>query len=158
MSKQQTHHAFITVAIIIMAAVAASIMVYAYILSTYYGGNVQVVTVQGQVWYCSSNSTSPSDWTATLSNVGNSSAWYAKFNTTSSGYNGAVTMTWTLQEDITGTWTDQSATQSTGVTLTGSAGQIVYASSDGSQALNKNWGSSTTTAGSYRIKVVMTKP
>ena len=158
MSKQQTHHTLIAVAIIIIAAVAASVLVYAYILSTYYGGNVQVVSVHGLLWYNTTNSTSASDWTSTLSDIGNSSAWYVKFNTTSSGYSGAVTMTWTLQEDNSGTWTDQSATQITSVTLTGLVGQTIFASSDGSQTQNKNWGPSTTSEGSYRIQVAVTKP
>ena len=159
MTNQQAHHAFIAIAIVIAAAVIASVLVYAYILSTFYGGNVEVSSVHGTVLYCTSNSTTPSDWTSNLSIV-SGSAWYAEFQTTSSGYSGAVTLTWTLQmeNDGTETWTDQGATQSTSVNMTGSTGQTVYASPLGSQTSNKNWNASTTTGGNYRIKVVVTSP
>jgi hypothetical protein len=155
--QQKSQKPFLAVTMMTVIAIATVFVAYAVVLSTLYGGNVTVVSVQGLVWYNETNSTSAAAWTSTLSNIGNGSAWYAKMNITSSGYTGAVTVTWTLQKDVSGTWTDQSATQVTGVTLTGSSGQTIYATSDGTQTLNKNWGASTTSVASYRVKVVIEK-
>jgi hypothetical protein len=147
------------VTLVTLLAVTTVFVVYAVILSTINGGSVSVVgSGSMQMWYDEGNSTSAAAWEGTLSNIANGTAWYAKLNTTVAGYNGAVTITWTLQYDNSGTWTDVGggATQSTSVTLTGAAGQNVYASATGVQSSNKNWGQySTTVDETYRVKAVV---
>lgn len=65
--RYKSQQAFIAVTMITVLAVATVFLVYAVILSTLYGGQVSVVTVNGSVWYDEANSTSAADWTDTLS-------------------------------------------------------------------------------------------
>jgi hypothetical protein len=157
--RVRSQRAFVVVTLVTLLAVTTVFVVYAVILSTINGGSVSVVgSGSMQMWYDETNSSSAAAWTGTLSNIANGTAWYAKLNTTVAGYNGAVTITWTLQYDNSGTWTDVGggATQSTSVTLTGAAGQNVYASANGAQSSNKNWGQySTTVDETYRVKAVV---
>jgi hypothetical protein len=150
-AKQKSQKGFVAVTLITLLAIALVIVVYATILGTFTGQNVTVVTQGGQITYCQ-NTSGP--WTTTLGNIGNGSEWYARFATTSAGHKGPVNMTWILQ------WSNgtnvSGVTQTTQVTLTGDSGQIIYASTDGGTSSQKNWGASTTTAGTYRIKVTIT--
>ena len=158
-SRVGSQRAFVAVTLITVLAVTTVFVVYAVILSTINGGNVSVVGAgSAQMWYDEANSASAAAWTGTLSNIANGTTWYAKLNTTVAGYNGAVKITWTLQYDNSGTWTDVGggATQSTSVTLTGASGQNVFASADGTQGSNKNWGQySTEVDETYRVKAVI---
>jgi len=155
-ATQKPQRAFLAVTLLTVLAVTSVFMVYAVILSTLYGGNVTVVGFTGNVWYDESNSTNAADWTAAIANISASEPWYAKLNITTSDYTGAATVTWTLQKLVSGDWEDQSATQSTSTTITGST-QTIYAASTGTdQANNKNWGAETTSAATYRIKAVIT--
>jgi hypothetical protein len=157
--RVRSQRAFVVVTLVTLLAVTTVFVVYAVILSTINGGNVSVVGSGSMaMWYDETNSSSAAAWTGTLSNIANGTAWYAKLNTTVAGYNGAVTITWTLQYDNSGTWTDVGggASQSTSVTLTGAAGQDVYASATGAQSSNKNWGQySTTVDETYRVRAVV---
>lgn len=125
----------------------------AMLLATFYGGVVQVVSITGSIEYARTN-----DAAATLStellNVPLSGAWYVRFKTTTSGYQGSVNITWTLQKHNGTQYVDTTYTQLTTVTLTGASGQIIYASSNGAITNNKNWGTHCDTVGMYRIKAV----
>ena len=153
--------AFVAVTLMTVIAVTAVFVVYAVILSTINGNQVNVVGFGGSMWYDEANSASEADWTATLPDIATngtvSDPWYAKINITSAGYAGDVTVTWTLQYLNVATWTDVGggATQSTSFTLTGSSGDTIYASATGVQGSNKNWGAYTATADQYRVKAVI---
>jgi hypothetical protein len=157
-----SQRAFVAVTLITVLAVTTVFVVYAVILSTITGNNVNVIGSGGQMWYDEANSADPADWTADLPNRGSNGTycdpWYSKINITSAGYSGSVTITWTLQYDNSGTWTDVGggASQVTSTSLTGSAGQTIYASGDGSQGSNKNWGLYSLTVGeTYRVRAVI---
>ena len=156
----KSQRAFVAVTLITVLAVTSVFVVYAVILSTINGGNVSVIGSGGQMWYNEANSTSAADWTSTLGSIGsngtNCDPWYAKLNITSAGYSGVVTITWTLQYDA-GTWTDVGggASQITGTSLSGSAGQTIYASADGTQGSNMNWGQYSTSVDEYRVQAVI---
>jgi hypothetical protein len=157
-SKVGSQRAFVAVTLITVLAVTTVFVVYAVILSTINGGNVGVVGAgSAQMWYDESNSSSAAAWTGTLSNIANGTTWYAKLNTTVAGYNGAVKITWTLQYDNSGTWTDVGgASQITNTNLTGVSGQNIFASADGTQGSNKNWGQySTEVDETYRVRAVI---
>ncbi len=152
-ARQKSQRGFVAITLITLLAIALVIAVYATILGTFQGDQVTVVTLTGHIRYDEANSTTASDWETTLSNIANGSEWYALFNITSGGYAGAVTITWWLQEN-TGSWQNMTTPveQTTSDTLSGST-EIIYASGNGDQAGNKDWGASTTSAGTYRIKM-----
>jgi len=159
---QRTHMQLFFAAFLISVAVIASVViVYAVLIATYYGGNVTVNTATGSVWYDDANSTSKADWTATLGeqgNIGNGSAWYVKLNITTTGYSGNVNITWTLQNETSpGVWSNvpDALQQTNDYSLTGVVGQEIFASSDGNQSTNKNWGIYSNKAGTYRVKAVI---
>ncbi len=122
-------------------------------LGTFTGSTVTVVSLNGDIKYDDLNSTTASDWTPTLSNIANGSSWYTLFNTSSTGYTGLVNMTWQLQ------WsngTNVGVSQTTNnFNLTGAIGQVIYASDNGAITSNKNWGASTTSAGTYQIEMTV---
>nr|NIQ07458.1 hypothetical protein [Candidatus Korarchaeota archaeon] len=89
-----------------------------------------------------------STWATTLAGVVNGSEWYARFNVTSTGYSGAATITWWLQKG--GANMTPPVEQTTSFTFSGGL-EAVYASIDGTQGTNKNWGASATEAGTYRV-------
>jgi hypothetical protein len=153
--------AFIAVTLMTVIAVTAVFVVYAVILSTINGNQVNVVGFGGSMWYDEANSANDADWTADLPDIATNGTvcdpWYSKINITSAGYSGVVTVSWTLQYLNVATWTDVGggATQSTTFTLTGSTGDTIYASATGTQGSNKNWGAYTATADQYRVKAVI---
>jgi hypothetical protein len=151
-AKQKSQKGFVAVTLITLLAIALVIVVYSAILGTFTGGPVSVVTQGGQITYCQ-NTTGP--WTSTLGNIGTGSSWYALFTTTGTGHKGPVNMTWVLQWSD-GTNVSPGVNQTTQVALTGNAGQVIYASTDGGTSGQKDWGASTTTAGTYQIKVTIT--
>jgi hypothetical protein len=109
---------------------------------------VTVVAVQGDVYYSLDNSTFPN---ATLPNVPISSPWYVCFDVTGTdGYQGDVQITWNLYNSTAVVHSVITTTFS----LTGST-QTIYASDDGSQATNYNWGQNTTVADTYHIEVIV---
>jgi hypothetical protein len=153
-NRSKTQREFVVVTLIALISIALVIAVYATLLGTYTGSTVTVVSLNGEIKYDDLNSTTAGDWALTLGNIANGSTWYALFNTTSGGYNGNVNMTWTLQ------WSNGTAvpgaTQTTNnFALTGSAGQVIYASDTGDQSTNKNWGQYTTDVGTYQIELIV---
>jgi len=157
--RKRSQREFVVVTLIALLATASIIVLYGSMLGTFKGGKVTVVTLNGALKYSTTNSTTPSDWNATLSNVQNGTSWYTLFNTSSTGYQGDVNITWTLQQETApDVWEDvpPGVNQTTNnYPLNGAAGQVIYASSDGNQGTNKDWGASTTSAGTYRIEMTV---
>jgi len=160
-SKSGSQRAFVAVTLITVLAVTTVFVVYAVILSTINGNQVNVVGFGGSLWYDEANSANAPDWEATLPDIATNGSvcdpWYSKINITSAGYSGVVTVTWTLQYLNVATWTDVGggATESTTFTLTGSTGDTIYASDDGTRGNNVNWGAYTANADQYRVKAVI---
>jgi hypothetical protein len=158
--RKRSQKEFVVVTLIALLATASIIVLYGAMLGTFEGGKVTVVALNGTLKYNRTNSATASDWNVTLDNVPIGSSWYALFNTSSTGYQGNVNITWTLQnETSTDVW--ENVTPSVNQTtnnhyLDGTAGQVIYASTDGNQGTNKDWGASTTSAGTYRIKMTVT--
>lgn len=153
-NRSKTQREFVVATLIALISIALIIAVYATLLGTYTGDTVTVVSLNGDIKYDDLNSTTAGDWSLTLGNIANGSSWYALFNTSSSGYVGDVNMTWTLQ------WSNgtavPSATQTTNnFALTGSTGQVIYASDAGTQGANKDWGQYTTDVGTYQIELTV---
>jgi hypothetical protein len=147
-AKQKSQKGFVAVTLITLLAIALVIVVYATLLGTFTGGNVQVVAVQGTVYYSLDNSTG---WATSISDHPITDPWYARFNVTGTGYSGSVTITWDLHNS---TAIVHSVT--TSFYLSGSP-QAIYASSNGLQAANYNWGQNTAVAATYYIVVTVTK-
>jgi hypothetical protein len=149
-AKQKSQRGFVAVTLITVLAIALVIVVYATILGTFTGGNVNVVTLRGSLWY---NQTDSAPWQASLNDVENGTAWYVMFNTTSSGYAGLVSITWQLQ--FTNGTNVGNSVSTTSFTLTGGSGQEIFASTSGTQTGNTNWGTLTIASGTYRIKMTV---
>jgi hypothetical protein len=138
--------------VLTIVAISSVLLVYAAISVTFTGNAVTVSDIaSGTVTYSidggSTFSASPLGF-----NVGGS--LYTRFELTSTSYTGSATVTWQLQKDNSGTWTNVGSTVLTSLTLTGSA-QTIYASDDGTAAgnltPNQNWGLDISTGGSYRV-------
>ncbi|UCE15844.1 MAG: hypothetical protein JSV12_08285 [Candidatus Bathyarchaeota archaeon] len=140
---------FVVVTLITLISIVLIIAVYATILGTYTGGNVTVVTLSGTIYYSQDNSTG---WATTLSNIANGSAWYTRFNVTTGGYSGAVSITWWLQK--AGANMTPAVEQTTSYTLGGGT-EAFYASSNGAQSGNYNWGQNATAADTYRVMMTV---
>lgn len=105
------------------------------------------------------NSLDNSVWsTSPLENdpLGAPAHFYVRF-VTSTGYSGSVTITWQLQKGPS--WTNVvGASVTTTIVLTGSAGQTIYATADGSGPLNNHdWAvdfTGTVTV-QYRVQVTI---
>jgi len=157
-ARQTSQKGFVAVTLITVLALALVIIVYASLLGTFPGGQVQVVTVNGDLKYCTTNSTTPGDWELSLDNIANGTSWYVMFNTTSGGYIGNISITWQLQNYTGGAWVDVSGAvvNTNNFYLNGSVGQEIYASTDGTQTENYDWGTNKTKeAGTYRIEMTM---
>jgi hypothetical protein len=153
-AKQKSQRGFVAVTLITLLAITLIIVVYAAILGTFTGGNVQVVAVKGTVYYSLDNSTNSADWSKTLTDVPINGSWYALFNVTGTGgYSGSVDIRWDLRTNSTVII----QTVPTSVYLTGNA-QLIYASSYGLQQANYNWGQNTLVANTYYIVVTVTTP
>lgn len=148
---------FLAVTAITVIAIATVFMVYAAVLSTYYGGNVTVVSTESAIYYSKTNSSSLASWTATLPNVGNGSNWYAYVNFTGAGYQGLVKITWTLENQTSG-WNPVSGAPTivtTNVNLDGNPKTVFASQGSSGQTTNTNWGTYSLWAGTYHIKVVI---
>ncbi len=147
-NRKKSRKLLLITTVLTIVALALVLSVYAVVqLGTITGGTVTVGGVTtGTIYYSNDNST---NWSTSLSPSG---PWYAELNF-NAGYAGPVTITWQLESDTSGTWTPISGdtVTTTGVILTGSAGQIVYASPNGAQTGNQNWATFATGAGAYRL-------
>jgi len=144
-NKSKAQREFVVVTLIALISIALIIAVYATLLGTFTGGDVGVVTLTGAIYYSVDNSTG---WATTLGGIANGSAWYARFNVTSGGYSGAVDITWWLQKG--GSNMTPAVEQPTSHSLSGGV-EAFYASSDGTQGSNYNWGQNATAADNYRV-------
>jgi len=144
-NRSKTQREFVVVTLIALISIALIMVVYATILGTYTGGDITVVTLSGAIYYSQNNSTG---WATTLSNIANGSAWYTRFNVTTGGYSGATSITWWLQKGGANMTTP--VEQTTSYTLSGGV-EAFYASSDGTQGTNYNWGQNATAADTYRV-------
>jgi len=151
-NRKKSRKLLLITTVLTIVAIATTLVVFAAISETFNGNAVTVNDVaSGTVTYStdggSTYSASPSAF-----NVGGS--LYTRFELSSSTYIGSATVTWQLQEDDSGTWTNVGSSVYTTLTLTGSA-QTIYASDDGSSTgnlvSNQNWGLDITSGGSYRV-------
>lgn len=150
-ATQKPQRTFLAVTLLTVIAVTTVFLVYAAVLMTLTGTTVTVNETGGSMQYNLSNA-SNSTWASSLSAMNNGTAWYARINVTGAATQ-AVTINWVLQKN-TGTWVDQSTPVTTTMTL--SVGDnTVYATTAGTFSGNYNWGSLTTTVGSYRVKAVI---
>jgi hypothetical protein len=142
---------FIATALTIAALISVLGTYAAILLGQFNGGVVTIggVSSSSIVTYCTTNNATAT-WTPTLQESTPGSAWYARLEV-SGGYAGNVSITWQLQQNSGTGWTGVTdASVTTYVVLTGSS-QDVYASSDGTITNNQNWGTFTTSGGSYRV-------
>jgi len=89
--------------------------------------------------------------TWTLSQIPLDQSWYARMKTTGTGYAGDVLITWVLQWYDGSSWSLVGTPIETTCTLSGLANQILYTSSNGEIGENFDFGSATTTTGTYRV-------
>ena len=145
-------------AVVLLALVGTTAVVFAAThLGDFFSGPVNTQTVEGAVKVSTTNSTTAT-WTDSLSNVAAGDPWYSRFEIGANGYAGPVTILWILQEEVSGVWTDTAYTVITTFTLSGAAGDTIYASGNGAIGDNYDWGSHTTIASSWRIAVSVDKP
>lgn len=148
MNKSKAQREFVVVTLIALISIALIIAVYATLLGTFQGGNVGVVAVNGEVQYSLDNSTG---WSTSISNLPITDPWYTRFNKTATGYTGNVTVTWELYNSSVVVHT----VTTTSFSMNGSIVQQIYASSDGLQATNYNWGQNTSAADTYYVKATI---
>ncbi len=148
-TKPKNQRTFIAVTLLTVMAITAVFVVYAAILATYTGTTVQVSEGSGSIQY----SLDQSNWLSSLPGINNGTAWYARISMTGAAAQ-AVTIPWTLQKNVAGTWTDQTTPVTTSMTLAAGA-NLVYATIDGTATGNTNWGALTIIGGDYRIRTVV---
>jgi len=156
--RKRSQRGFVAVTLITVLAIALVLVVYAALLGTFTGGEVTVGGITASVWYSTTNSTTNSDWEANLYNLTTSNNLFSKINITSAGYAGPVTITWKLQNKTGTTWDNVTGatTVTTSIDLDGTAGQNIYASSDGSTTGAQDWMTDISGGpgnGAYRVKV-----
>jgi len=159
--KRKSQRAFVGVTLTTVLSIAIVLIVYAAVLGgPYFGGEVSVGGVTGQITYATTNAEA-GPWSNTLEGILTSTTWYAKFVTTGGQYVGPVEITWRLQKMQTQSdWSDAiyvGSSTITNIVLDGSA-QPIFATSDGLWALGQtDWHtvdpSYTTT--SYRVAVTI---
>ena len=150
-SRKKSGKLLIIATVLTIAALASVLLVFASMLGTFQGNPVTVGGVaSGTIEYSTDNSTFALN--TAPSTIG--SPWYAQIQV--SGYSGPVTITWQLQvETAPSTYSDVSgATVTTTTTLTGTP-QTLYATADGTQTTNYNFGSNISTGGTYIVKVTV---
>lgn len=150
-NKKKSRKLLFVATVLTIAALATVLLVYAVTIYTFTGGNVTVTGVaSGTIEYATTN-TSPA-WATTLSPTG---AWYAELVLGStSAYKGAVTITWQLQIDNSGSWVPVgSPVVTSGIPLTGGS-QTIYAATNGTLTNAYDW-SAIATGGTYQITAVV---
>ena len=140
---------FVATALTILALASVLTVYAAVLLGTINGGAVTVGGVTtGTITY-STVADGSGSWTTTLDP--DTGSWYTKLEV-NGGYTGPVTVTWQLQSYATGSWVDVgAATVSTSTSLTGSAGQVIYATATGVVTSNHDWHTEAGAGGTYRV-------
>lgn len=139
-----------------IVAMISTLAVTAVLIGSFEGGEVTIGGVAASSITYNPDNNATGSWTTVLTASSVSDPWYARLEIGAGSFNGPVTITWQLQQkNGTDTWTDVSgASETTDLTLSGSA-ESVYASNDGTDATNRNWGSDVTEAGTYRVNVIV---
>lgn len=148
-TTQKPQRTFLAVTLLTVVAVTTVFLVYAAVLMTLYGSTVTINETSGSSMQYSLDG---STWSSSLSAINNGTAWYGRVNITNAASQ-AVTIQWTLQQN-TGSWVDVDSPVTTTITLS-TGTNIVYATASGASSGNYNWGSLTTSGGSYRVKAVV---
>jgi hypothetical protein len=138
---------------LMVIALASVLTVYAaVVIGTINGGAVTVGGVTtGTITYSTTGADGTGPWTPTLDS--GTGSWHTKL-ALDGGYVGPVTISWQLQSYATGSWEPVGTPAvSTSITLTGSAGQIVYATTTGviTASNNHDWHLEATAGGTYRV-------
>ncbi len=154
-TSRKSQRTFVTVTVITVIAIATVFIVYAAVIGTYPGGNVNIQQMVGEINYWGEGSTA---WATSIS-IGNGTSWYARLNLTSNIPSQTVNVTWTLQWLNGSNWDTVSTTApETQVTLTGVATQV-YVTTGGTEPGNYDWGTYTQTVDrTYRVKAVVETP
>ena len=150
-ATRKSQRTFLTVTCITVVAVTTVFMVYAAVLLTLTGTIVTVNEGGGSMQYNLSN-TSNATWGSNLSPMVNGTYWYARINITNAAAQ-AVTINWALEQDVSG-WTIISIPVNTTITLL-AGDNTIYSTTNGNFTGNYNWGSLTTSGGSYRVKATV---
>jgi len=106
-------------------ALASVLVVFATVLGTFNGNAVTVNDISsGTVTYSTDGG---STWTASPSAFNVTGSLYAQFELTSTSYTGSATVTWRLQQDISGTWTPvSSSAPTTTISLTADLRRFIF--------------------------------
>jgi len=145
--------AFFTVTLLTVIAVSTVFMVYAAVLLTLYGTTVTVNEPSGtSVQYNRVNDSNSSWVTSFPTSINTSIPWYTRINITNTASQD-VTINWVLEKN-TGSWIWVATPVNTTITLAAGL-NTVYATDTGVFTGNYNWGTLTTTGGSYRVKAII---
>lgn len=153
--------AYIVIAILVLVCIVSfGLLVWSLtssvLITILKGGKVVRVGLTGGISY----SIDGSNWTAVGVGVPNSAIvdpLYARIEITADGYAGPITVTWKLIDDSSGIEV-KVLTDYTSTTLTGSSGQIVYATTDGLNAPGYNFGPYCSTPGTVYVQAEVYKP
>jgi len=147
-ASNKSQRAFLAVTLMTVLAITMVFFVYAVILQTYYGGNVTITSIGGSIEYATTNSTGAS-WGGTLTQ-GAAAQWYARIAISGSPEQ-LVTVAWTLQKDVSGSWENQTSSVPTTSIQLSTSTTYIYASSNGLINSNYNFGQDTATQGTFRV-------
>ena len=160
--RQKSQRGFVAVTLITVLSIALVLVVYATLLGTFTGGDVTVGGVGDAEITYSLTDLEAGPWSTTLDVGSVGTPWYARAEITVGDYNGPVTITWILeQETAPGSWsTVATYPDYTSVTLTGSIGQLIYATSDGAFLVGTNldWDADVGNAGTYHVIATINTP
>jgi len=155
-NKKKSRKLLLITTALTIVALASVLFVYASVtLFTTTGGNVTVLGVTtGTIEYSTTNTLAGDPWSTTLSTTSGGS-WYAEVVISSGNtYKGSVTVTWQLQSDASGSFTNDGSAVTTGYTLATGA-QTIYASPTGVLSGNLDWHTVDSTATTYQIVVTV---
>ncbi len=154
--NKKSQRAFAAVTLLTVSSVAIVLVVYAAVIGSMTGGEVMVGgsgSVTGTVYYSLANNPAGT-WTTTLNPATADTSWYARLETSASGYAGPVTITWQLEQKTgTSSWAPVGSPVTTAVVLTTSS-QIIYTSGL-SEGTNQDWGAIVVDQGMYRVVVTV---
>jgi hypothetical protein len=140
---------FLAVTALTVIAVTTVFIVYAATLMTLFGSQITVTDTSGSnVEY----STNGSTWSNSIGPINPNQTWYAKINILNAAGQSGVAVQWTLQKNSV----DQNSPVTTSGLTLATGTNVVYASSTNSTGDLFDWGTLTTTAGSYRVKATVT--
>ncbi len=155
-NKKKSRKLLLITTALTIVALASVLFVYASVtLFTATGGNVTVSGVTtGTIDYSTTNTVGGDPWSTILSTTSGGS-WYAELLISSGNtYKGPVTVTWQLQSEASGTFTNDGSAVTTDYTLATGA-QTIYASPTGILTGNLDWHTVDSAATTYQIVVTV---